>query len=89
MYKILYYFYTIFEVILLENKSEFYKDIPIGLAMSLGINEFAMDFYAGLDSTTRDKVKKYVQNCNSGSEAKEKIRPAVKKLEEHDLGFLE
>ena len=73
----------------MENKSEFYKDIPIGLAMSLGINEFAMEFYAGLDNTTREKIKKYVQNCNSGKEAKEKIRTAVKKLEEHDLGFLE
>lgn len=73
----------------MENKSEFYKDLPIGLAMSLGINEFAMDFYAGLDDTTRDKVKKYVQNCNSGSEAKQKIRTAVKSLEEHRLDFLE
>ena len=46
----------------MESKSEFYKDIPIGLAMSLGINEFAMDFYAGLDSTTKDKIKKLLNS---------------------------
>ena len=75
-------------MIQLKNKPDFYKELPIGLAMSLGMNEFAMDFYSGLDTTTRDKIKSYIQNCNSGTEAKAKIRATVKNLEEHNLEFL-
>ena len=56
--------------------------------MSLGINEFAMDFYAGLDNTIRNKIKAYIQDCNSGSEAKEKINITIKNLEKHNLDFL-
>ena len=40
----------------MENKPDFYKELPIGLAMSLGMNEFAMDFYSGLDNTTRGNL---------------------------------
>lgn len=72
----------------MKNKSDFYKELPIGLAMSLGMNEFAMDFYSGLDTGTRDKIKTYIQNCNSGSEAKSKIRQTVENLEKHNLDFL-
>ena len=56
--------------------------------MSLGINEFAMDFYAGLDNTTKNKIKAYIQDCASGNEAKEKINITIKNLEKHNLDFL-
>ena len=72
----------------LKSKPDFYKELPIGLAMSLGMNEFAMDFYSSLDTTTRDKIKSYIQNCNSGTEAKRKIRQTVENLEKHNLEFL-
>lgn len=49
----------------MENKPDFYKELPIGLAMSLGMNEFAMDFYSGLDNATRNKIKAYIQDCTS------------------------
>ena len=39
------------------DKPNFFKEMPIGLAMSLGMNEFAMDFYAGLDSKKRESIK--------------------------------
>ena len=71
------------------NKPDFYKELPIGLAMSLGMNEFAMDFYAGLDDVTRNKIKTYIQNCSSGDEAKSKINTTIRNLEKHNLDFLE
>ena len=70
------------------NKPDFYKELPIGLAMSLGMNEFAMDFYSGLDNETRGKIKAYIQDCNSGKEAKAKIRNTIENLEKHNLEFL-
>lgn len=54
----------------MENKPDFFKELPIGLAMSLGINEFAMDFYSGLDNNTRNKIKSYIQNCSSRKRSK-------------------
>lgn len=72
----------------MENKPDFYKELPIGLAMSLGMHEFAMDFYSGLDINTRNKIKSYIQDCNSGTEAKEKIKTTITNLEKHNLDFL-
>lgn len=76
------------EVSEMENKPDFYKEMPIGLAMSLGMNEYAMDFYAGLNQNTRQKIKSYIQDCNNGKEAKEKINETVQNLEKHNLEFL-
>ncbi len=72
----------------MSNKN-FLKDMPVGLALSLGMNEFAMEFYAELDNTTRENIKKYIQSSNSGAEAKSKINETVKNLEKHDLKFLD
>ena len=72
----------------MENKPNFYKELPIGLAMSLGMNEFAMDFYAKLDNTTRNKIKIYIQDCDNGAEAKAKINTTIKNLEKYNLSFL-
>lgn len=70
------------------SKENFFKELPIGLAMSLGMNEYAMEFFSELDTNTRDKIKKYIQNCSTGSEAKEKIKTTIKNLEKHNLDFL-
>ena len=70
------------------SKENFFKEMPIGLAMSLGMNEYAMEFYAGLDDNSREKIKQYVQNCSTGKEAKQKINTAVTSLEKHNLDFL-
>ena len=61
------------------SKPDFYKELPIGLAMSLGMNEFAMDFYSTLDPAVKGKLKEYVQHSETG----------VKNLENHDISFLE
>lgn len=70
------------------SKEDFFKEMPIGFAMSLGMHEYAMDFYSKLDSDNRNKIKNYIQNCSSGNEAKQKIKKAVKCLEKQDLSFL-
>ncbi len=72
----------------MSNK-KFLKDMPVGLALSLGMNEFDMEFYAELNSTTRENIKKYIQASNNGAEAKSKINQTVKSLEKHDLKFLD
>ena len=71
------------------SKENFFKEMPIGFAMSLGMNEYAMDFYANLDENSRERIKKYIQNCSSGVEAKQKIHTAVQNLEKHNLNFLD
>lgn len=71
------------------SKPDFYKELPIGLAMSLGMNEYAMDFYSTLDPAVKGKLKEYVQHSGTGEEARKKIKNAVKNLENHDISFLE
>lgn len=71
------------------SKEDFFKEIPIGLAMSLGMHEYAMDFYASLNTDTREKIKQYIQQCSSGTEAKNKINTAIEHMEKHNLDFLE
>lgn len=71
------------------SKENFFKELPIGLAMSLGMNEYAMDFYSKLDAVTRDKIKQYIQDCSSGSEAKTKIKNTINNLEKNNLDFLD
>lgn len=70
------------------SKENFFKELPIGLAMSLGMHEYAMDFYSQLDTNTREKIKQYIQNCSSGTEAKKKINNTIENLEKHNLDFL-
>lgn len=71
------------------SKPDFYKELPIGLAMSLGMNEYAMDFYSTLDPAVKGKLKEYVQHSETGEKARKKIKNAVKNLENHDISFLE
>ena len=70
------------------NKENNQKEMPIGLAMSLALNEFAMEYYAGLDDEIHDQITKYVQNSNSGKEAKEKINTVVRSLSKRNTNFL-
>lgn len=64
------------------------KQIPVGLAMSLAMNEFALEFYGKLDEKQREKVTNFVQSGSTGMEAKERIDVAVKKLSKGELDFL-
>ena len=70
-------------------KPDFDKELPIGLAMSLGMNGYAMDFYSTLDPAVKGKLKEYVQHSETGEEARKKIKNAVKNLENQGISFLE
>ncbi len=64
------------------------KEIPIGLAMKLALNEYAMEYYSGLDETTKDRITDYVQSGNNSIEAKDRINRAVKEMAENSTDFL-
>ncbi len=64
------------------------KEIPVGLAMSLALNEFAMEYYSELDDMTRDKITHYVQGGNTGREAKDRINNVIKDLAKRNTNFL-
>lgn len=65
------------------------NDMPIGFVMSLALNENAMNYFATLDDTTRYNIKSYIQNCNTGTEAKEKINTVINNLANNSIDFLE
>lgn len=65
------------------------KEIPVGLAMSLALNEFAMEYYSELDEKTRDKITHYVQGGSTGREAKDRINHVIQDLAEKNTHFLE
>ena len=71
------------------SKPDFYKELPIGLAMSLCMNEYQMEFYSTHNTAVKGKLKEYVQHSETGEEARKKIKNAVKNLENHDISFLE
>lgn len=64
------------------------KELPIGFAMSLALNEFAMEYYASLDDMNKEKITKYIQNSSTGSEAKSRINQVIKDLEKNNTDFL-
>ena len=65
------------------------KEIPIGLAMKLALNEYAMEYYSELDEVTKDKITNFVQGGNDGWETKDRINQAVKEMAERKTDFLE
>ena len=56
--------------------------------MSLSLNKDAMNYFASLDDTTRYDIKSYIQNCNTGNEAKFKINSAIENLANNSVDFL-
>lgn len=64
------------------------KELPIGLAMSLSLNEFAMEYYSSLDSKAREKITKYIQGGATGEDTKMRINKAIDELEHNSLEFL-
>lgn len=65
------------------------KEIPIGLAMKLALNEYAMEYYSGLSEIAKDKITNYVQGGSNSFETKDRINKAVKEMAENRMDFLE
>lgn len=69
------------------NENSFFE-MPIGFSLAIGINEPAIQYFAGLDRATKEKIKEYIQNEPTGELAKEKVDTAIKALEHHSTSFL-
>lgn len=65
------------------------NDMPIGFLFSMSQNDKAMSYYSSLSQTQKESISKYLQNCSSGNEAKEKINTTINNLENNNISFLE
>lgn len=63
-------------------------EMPIGFALSVGINQDAQKYYANLNINTKKQIKEYIKNNITGDEALEKINIAVNSLANNSLDFL-
>ncbi len=70
----------------MDDKSE---ELPVGFGMSLAMNKQAMDYYSKLSYTNQQKIVNYIQNSNTGFEAKDRINSAVSNLSLGDISFLQ
>ncbi|MEG2645964.1 MAG: hypothetical protein RSA08_02915 [Clostridia bacterium] len=66
----------------------FEKEMPVGLAMSLALNENAMEYYTSLDFKTREDIQEFVKSSKTDNEAKEKIDLAIENLNSKTIKFL-
>jgi len=63
-------------------------DIPLGLGMSLAMNMDAMSYFGSLSDQTKSDVIKYIQNSQTGYEAKQKVNQAVSGLSRQSTDFM-
>ncbi len=64
------------------------KEMPVGFAMSLAMNNIALNNYAKLSYETQEQIINFIQNSNTGIEAEEKIKNVISNLEENSITFL-
>lgn len=63
-------------------------EMPIGLMMSLAMNQKAMRNFSLLDDEKQDSVVRYIEDSQTGAEAKSRIHTAVDSLEKGSTGFI-
>lgn len=63
-------------------------EMPIGLMLSLGMHQSAMKNFALLDDEKQNAVIRYVEDSQTGDEAKNRINTAVDNLEKGNTGFI-
>ena len=66
----------------------FDRNMPIGLAMSLSMNEDALNYYLALDFKTKEDIQEFVKSSKNSEEARERIDIATKDLENNTIKFL-
>ena len=64
------------------------EEMPIGLMMTLAMHPDAMRNFSTLPDEKQSSVIRYVEDANSGEEAKNRISSAVDELEKGSTGFL-
>ncbi|HEX3016313.1 MAG TPA: hypothetical protein VHP31_00460 [Caproicibacter sp.] len=63
-------------------------EMPIGLMLSLGMHQDAMKNFALLNDEKQNAVIRYVEDSQTGDEAKNRINTAVDNLEKGNTGFI-
>lgn len=64
------------------------SEMPIGLMMSLAMHQDAMKNFSLLDDEKQKSVIRYVEDSQTGAEAKTRILTAVDQLEKGSTGFI-
>lgn len=72
----------------MEKKKRDAGEMPIGLMMSLAMNPDAMRNFSTLTNEKQSSVIRYVEDANSGEEARNRITSAVDELGKGSTGFL-
>lgn len=72
----------------MKKKKSDAREMPIGLMMSLAMNQQAMRNFSLLDDEKQKSVVRYIENSQTGAEAKDRIRTAVDSLEQGSTGFI-
>lgn len=63
-------------------------EMPIGLMMTLAMHPDAMRNFSALTDEKQSSVIRYVEDANTGAEARSRIGSAVDQLEQGSTGFL-
>lgn len=63
------------------------EEMPIGLMMSLAMNQDAMRNFSSLPEEKQSSVIRYVENASTGEDARARIGNAVDELEKGNTGF--
>ena len=63
-------------------------EMPIGLMMSLAMHPDAMRNFSTLTDEKQSSVIRFVEDANTGAEARTRITSAVDELEKGNTGFL-
>lgn len=71
----------------MEKESRRAEEMPIGLMMSLAMRPDAMRNFSLMDESRQRSVIRYVEDANTGAEAKERIGSAVDELGKGNTGF--
>ena len=71
-----------------QNASGVPEELPIGFGMSLAQHTDAMNFFGTLDTAQKSKIISYIQNAQTGDEARQRIDTAVNMMQQHDVDFM-
>ncbi len=71
-----------------KNPNPDMPDIPVGLGMNLMQDADAMNHFNSLSNQRKKDVIKYIQQSNSGDDARYRIKNAICHMHNNDTNFL-
>lgn len=72
----------------MENQKKDAENMPIGLMMKLAMHQDAMKNFSLLNDEKQKSVIRYVEDSQTGEEAKNRITNAVNNLDKGNTGFI-